>query len=167
MKTLLSILASAALFCAAAAAEDYTSPTLGFSATFPGVAQTASEQSGSASTVTVVKSEVTGLYTAMVTVEVYKKPTTVSPLSVRAMISAFVAQLDASVTSSKAVTIDGAKGRSFTYRSRDKQQTGSGMVVVTAGAKPRVYQVYTMATSSAVADDLAGLDAFLTSFHIQ
>jgi hypothetical protein len=173
MKAFAAVLTALVMFSAAASAERYVSSTLGFSADFPGVVQTAEPQAPEpgakhvpVSTITTVKSEVAGFYAAMVTVEMYNKPTTVGAGAVRTMISVFAAQLGAAVTSSKPVTVNGRKGRAFTYQSHDGKVTGAGMVLIGAAKKPRVYQVFTMYTPSASADDKAALDVFLKSFQL-
>ena len=173
MKALAAVLTALVMVSVAASAEHYVSNALGFSADFPGIIQaseSAAPEPGSkaapVSNITTVKSAASGLYTAMVTVEVYNKPATVDATAVRTMISVFAAQLDATVTSSKPVTVSGRKGRAFTYRSRDGKATGAGMVLVVPAKKPRVYQVFTMYTPSASAEDKAALDGFVKSFQL-
>jgi hypothetical protein len=173
MRTVAAAVAALVLCMAASSAENYVSNTYGFSANFPGIVQAGVPQASEAdakghavSTIVTIKSESIGTYTAMVTVELYNKAVPVDASSARTMINVFAAQLDATVTSSKPVALEGAKGRSFTYQSRDKNAKGAGMVVIAGGKKPRVYQVFTMYTSSASADDIAALDAFLKSFQL-
>ena len=173
MKAFAAVLTALVMFSAAASAERYVSNTLGFSADFPGIVQAGEPQAPEpgakhvpVSTITTVKSEAGGLYTAMVTVEMYNKATTMDATAVRTMIGVFAAQLDATVTSSKPVTVSGHKARAFTYQSHDKKATGAGIVLIVAAKKPRVYQVFTMYTPSASAEDKAALDGFVKSFQL-
>jgi len=164
---LLAALVAFLMIFPAAFGENFVSNKLGFTADFPAPPVVGEPQDGSESVTVAVKAEVSGVYTAMVTVESYKQPARVGASDMQAMIKIFAAQLDATISDSKPGKIDGYKARFFTYKRSDGNATGRGIIVVVPAKRPRIYQVFSMYTPSASEDEIAALDRFLASFHLE
>ena len=159
----------------AAFGEVFTSDQYGFSADFPAPPAVGKPQGSETdakgnfiSTSVITKTQVNGIYTAMVTVESYVVPMKVEPSStLLAMSRSFAAQLDATITSSKAGRLDGHRARFFSYEARDHSSSGKGVVVLVQAKKPRSYMVLSMHTSLASEGEIAALDKFIASFHVR
>jgi hypothetical protein len=159
----------------AANGETYSSDHLGFTAEFPAAPIVGDPQGAESdakgrfiSTSVIVKTQVMGVYTAMVTIDSYSVPMQIEPSStLLAMSRSFAAQLDATITSTKAGKLDGNRARFFTYETRDHSSTGKGVVVVVQAKKPRTYMAVSMHTSLASDSDVAALESFIASFHVK
>ncbi len=177
MRIFAAIAACSCLFLLSAPAfgETFTSEEYGFTAEFPARPTVGPPQGSETdskgnfiSTSVMIKTQVLGVYTAMVTVDSYLVPLKIDPSSTLLAISrSFVAQLDATTTSSKPGRLDGYRARFFSYDTADHSASGKGIVVIVPAKKPRTYLVLTMHTSAASADEIAALDKFLDSFHVK
>lgn len=157
----------------ASAGEAYSSDELGFSAEFPATPDVGKPQGSETDAKgryiaqsVIVKAEVVGIYTAMVTVDTYNVAVQVDSNTMLAMSRSFAAQLDASITSSKPGKQDGHSARFFTYKTHNGAE-GKGVVVAVPGKKPRTYMAVTMATSLAADAEKLALDTFLVTFHVK
>ena len=175
MRLFTAIVASLALFSAAAFGEGVVSIKYGFSAEFP-MAPSFSEPQGAEtdangktiSNTVMIQDAMPGSYTAMVTVDSYIVPIKIdAPSTLQAMTKGFVAQLDARTTSSKPGQFDGKPARFFAYDTADHSVAGNGMIVLVPSKKPRIYLVITSHTPMASADQIAALDKFIKSFQFE
>jgi hypothetical protein len=175
MKSLTAGLALCVFVAAAASGEPFVSNKYGFSVDFPMTPEVGTPQASETddsgkpiSNITIIKSEMGGVYTAMVTVEVYNRPTPIDVGStMQAMVKGFVAQLDATLKSNKPGKLGDYRARYFSYATPDGSATGRGMVVIVPAKKPRTYIVVTMYTPSATPEDKAALEKFFASFQLE
>ena len=163
------------LLLAPASGETFTSDQYDFTAEFPAQPSVGTPQGSETdskgnfiSTSVMIQVQVQGIYTAMVTVDSYVVPLKIDSSSTLLAISrSFVAQLNATTTSSKPGKRDGRRARFFSYGTADHSMMGKGIVVVVPAKKPRTYLVLTMHTPLASEDEIAALDKFLDSFHVK
>ncbi|MDE2184165.1 MAG: hypothetical protein KGJ78_14190 [Alphaproteobacteria bacterium] len=175
MRVLAAVLAFLVLFPVAAQGDTFVSNRFGFSADFPGTPAVGepkpSETDSKGRTVAdlvMIKSEVAGVYTAMVTVETYTVPTPIDvPSTLAAQSLGFVGGMEGVMSGVKSVKIDGFRARRFHYATPDKSAVGDGLVVIVTGRLPRIYLVLTMRTPQSSEEDAALLKAFINSFHLQ
>jgi len=173
---ILSVVAVAALVVllpAKAGGETYASDLYGFSATFPAEVTVGSPQGSETdakgnyiSKSVIIQSRVTGVWTAMVTVETYSVPRKIDAgTALATMPRMFAAQLDATITASKPGKVGPYKARFFSYRTNDGNASGKGIMIVVPTAKPRTFQVLTSQTGLASPENIADLEKFLASFQ--
>lgn len=158
-----------------ASGEPFASEQYGFTADFPATpivgkprpSETNDRGKVIAKSV-IIKTQIMGVYTAMVTVDSYIVPTKLNTsATLSAMTQGFAAQLDARITSSRFGRVDGHRARFFNYRTSDRASSGKGVIVVVQSRKPRTYMVLSMHTSLASDDDVAALNKFVASFHVK
>lgn len=174
----LSAVAACALVCllpTKAAGGTFASEQYGFTAEFPADV-TVGDPQGSETDAkgnfiaksVIIQARVMGVWTAMVTVDSYTVPRKIDAGSTLSMMpKMFAAQLDATITSSKAGKIGAYNARFFSYVTRDKNTSGKGIVVVVPAAKPRTYQVLTSHTGLASPENVTDLDKFVASFQVK
>lgn len=163
------------LLPAAALGETYSSDQYGFTADFP-VAPTVGQPKGSEkdgngnfiSTAVDFTAAEGGVYAALISVESYVVPTKLDITQALAIQRDNLAKgLNASVSASDPGTQDGHPALFFSYDTPDHSAAGSGIVAYVETDKPRGYIVVTMRTPSTSAAQIADLDRFLKTFHIE
>jgi len=177
MRVSLAILAGLclSLLPLAASGETYTSDQYGFSAEFPAEPVAGKPQGAETdakgkfiSNSVMFKTQVMGVYTAMVTVESYTVPMNINSSSrLQMMAQIFAADYGGRVTSSTPGKLDGHRARFFSYEKPDHSSGGNGVVVVVQDKLPRAYMAVSMHTSLASEGDIAALDKFVASFHVK
>lgn len=177
MRLLTAIVASAlfGLMASQAGAETFSSDAYGFSADFPGVVEVGQPQGAETdakgnfiSKSVIIQSRVMGVWTAMVTADLYTVPRKIDAGTTLTMMpKMFAAQLDAVITSNKPGKVGAYNARYFSFQTADQVTKGKGITVIVPSAKPRTYQVLVTYTGLASEENIAELEKFLASFQIK
>jgi hypothetical protein len=170
----IAALAALLVLPVAASAGTFHSDQLGFSADFPGdvdVGKPAGSETDSSgkfiSTSVMVSAHVQGVYFAGVTVDTYDAPTSVEiEGSLRNERDAFIAGVKGNVLSTTRGKVDGKQAEFFTYKTSSGENSGSGIIVISPDARPRIYVVVVMHSPKATPQQLAALDKFAHSLHL-
>ncbi len=174
MRKLAAVVATLCVLFLPAAAEQFTSAQLGFSADFPTTANVGqsdgSEKDNNGNFIShavMTTSAQPGYFVAIAVVDSFDIPFNLDiPGTLATERDNFLKSLNASITASHTGTLDGNQATFFTYDTADHSASGSGVVAVVAREKPRVYMAATMYTPNASSDQVAALGTFLESFHI-
>jgi len=158
-----------------ASGETYSSDRYGFSAAFPAEPVAGTPQGSETgakgrfiSNSVIFKTQVMGVYTAMVTVESYTVPMNIDTSArLQMMVQIFAADYGGRITSSKPGKLDDHRARFFSYEKPDHSSGGNGVVVVVQDKLPRAYMAVSMHTALASESDIAALDKFVASFHVK
>lgn len=158
-----------------ASGETFTSEQYGFSADFPGIVEVGQPQGAETdakgnfiSKSVIIQSRVMGVWTAMVTADLYTAPRKIDAGTTLTMMpKMFAAQLDAVISSNKPGKVGTYNARYFSFQTVDRATKGKGITVIVPSAKPRTYQVLVTYTGLASEENIAELDKFLASFQIK